>query len=72
MIIDNVRIVPHKPPFSDAAWFRVQVKTRLLEIGRLRVFMWRTVGDCPSFSSAYACACDIRSAVNFNIANGKE
>lgn len=70
--MNQIRIVPHRPSFCNYTWFKVQVKKHLLEIGRFRLFVWRTVGDYTSFGGAYACASDIKSAVNFNIANGKE
>lgn len=71
MTILDVRIVPHRPVFCDATWFRLQIKTPLVEICRLRLSVWRTVGDYPSFTSAYGNAYDILAAARFNMRVGK-
>ena len=71
MTILDVRIMPHRPVFCDATWFRLQIKTPLVEMCRLRLSAWLTVGDYPSFTSAYGNACDIVAAARFNMRVGK-
>lgn len=61
----EVKIVPYKPFGIRTCWYKVKVKTVLLNLFRIKLYYWRTIYDACNVVEAKAVASNAVEAMTY-------
>lgn len=61
----DVKIVPYKPMGMNNCWYKVKVKTVLLNWFGMKLYKWSTIQDTPNLCEAKAVARNAVEAMTY-------